>query len=89
MAEITTMDGVVVSEGDRAFNYYDMSPGTIGRIDDRPQPDTLKGQSSDTPQAEWSNYWFEFISDDGSHRFLDGSRICSQAYAIRRGWTNP
>ena len=29
--EYTTEDGVKVREGDRAYNYYDMKPGKIGR----------------------------------------------------------
>lgn len=30
---IRTEDGMVLAPGDRAFNYYDMKPGRIGRMD--------------------------------------------------------
>ena len=32
MSTIQTEDGITLKEGDRAFNYYDMKPGVIGRI---------------------------------------------------------
>jgi hypothetical protein len=83
---VTTTDGVVVSEGDRAFNYYDHKPGAVGRVDDRPQPDTLRGQDSSTPAGEWSNHWFRFEHDDGTSTHLDGSRVCSEEHARRQGW---
>lgn len=83
---ITTGDGVTLQAGDRAFNHYDHRAGKIGRIDSHPQPDTMIGQTCSTPVAEWSNYWFDFIEDDGHVTSLDGSRICSIAYATRRGW---
>jgi hypothetical protein len=28
----TTEDGIVLSEGDRAYNYYDMKAGRIGKL---------------------------------------------------------
>lgn len=86
---ITTADKIELHSGDRAFNFYDMKAGTIGRINAYAQPDTMAGQSSATPQAEWSNHWFDFRHDidaGGSTTSLDGSRICSIAHAIRRGW---
>ena len=83
---ITTVDKVILSEGDRAFNHYDMKAGVISRIDKYPQPDTMKGQNTMTPVEEWSNYWFDFKQDDGSGTTLDGSRICSIEYAQRKGW---
>ena len=82
---ITTADLVQLTEGDRAFNHYDCKPGRIGRIDSSPQPDTLAGQNSSTPVEQWSNYWFDFIEDDGHVTILDGSRICSVEYAKRHG----
>jgi len=33
VAKYTTEDGVTVREGDRAYNYYDMKPGVIGKQD--------------------------------------------------------
>lgn len=83
---IITEDGVELSSGIRAYNYYDMKPGTIGKINERAQPDPKKGQNSSTPVEEWSNHWFDFEHDDGSVTLLDGSRICSVKYAQRRGW---
>lgn len=83
---IQTADDHFLFEGAKAYNYYDMKPGTIGKIDNRPQPDTMKGQNSNTPIEEWNNYWFEFNHDDGTTCSLDGSRICSLEYATRKGW---
>lgn len=83
---IRTQDGVQLKAGDRAFNYYDHKPGVIVRIDERAQPDTMAGQDSSTPVAEWSNHWFEFRHDDGTSCSLDGSRVCSEAMARRKGW---
>lgn len=83
---IRTQDGVTLRQGDRAFNYYDHKWGRIGRIDDWAQPDTMAGQNSSTPIDEWTNYWFTFEHDDDTNVSLDGSRICSAAYATRRGW---
>jgi hypothetical protein len=83
---IRTADGALLAEGDRAFNFYDMVPGRIGRIDAHPQPDTMAGQDSSTPRAEWSNHWFDFHGDDGTRVSLDGSRICTLAQASRKGW---
>lgn len=84
--EVVTQDGVTLHLGDRAYNYYDMMPGTIERIDAYPQPDTMKGQNSGTSIDEWTNYWFTFRHTDGSSTSLDGSRICSIAFATKKGW---
>ena len=32
--------------------------------------------------------WFDFNHDGGTRAYLDGSRICSIQYAIRKGWVN-
>jgi hypothetical protein len=69
--KIVTADGKEVGIGDRVFNYYDGRWGTITRIDEYPQPDTLKGQDSGTPMEKWTNYWFSLDNGD----ILDGSRI--------------
>lgn len=68
---VRTEDGVRLQVGDRAYNYYDMKPGTIGRID----PGTATDASGD---------WFDFHHDDGSRSILNGSRICTIEYARRR-----
>ena len=83
---IVTADNLSLREGDRAFNYYDMKAGEIGKIDSWAQPDTLIGQNSSTPVEEWNNHWFNFKHDDNTSCSLDGSRICSLEYARRKGW---
>lgn len=83
---ITTADNMLIETGNRAFNYYDMKPGTIGEIDSYPQPNTMAGQDSSTPMNEWDNYWFKFINDDGGTTILDGSRICTMDFAHTKGW---
>jgi len=80
---ITTADCVEVTEGDRVYNYYDGEWGTIGSIDDHANPDVMIGQNSDTPYSEWSDYWFDFTSDDGRRSSLNGSRISMGASAPR------
>ena len=67
----TTEDGVELKTGDRAYNYYDMKPGRIGR-DAGSLPDP----------------WFDFDHDDGTVSMLNGQRICSLEYAVRRGFKN-
>lgn len=69
--KIRTEDGAELQQGDRAYNYYDMRPGTIGRMN----------TSTADPDP-----WFDFEHDDGSRSLLNGARICSIAYAIRRGF---
>lgn len=65
---IKTEDNVVLTAGDRAFNYYDMKLGTIGPSSTwRNMPDT----------------WFDFIHDDGSRTTLNGQRICSIEFAVK------
>ena len=71
MGVITTEDGVDLVEGDRAFNYYDMQPGTIGRLD---------------PYTQQGDQWFDFDHDDGTCAYLNGSRICTLEFAQRKGW---
>ena len=83
---IVTSDNKVLTEGNRAFNHYDMAAGNISHISEYAQPDTMKGQSSSTPVEEWTNHWFDFVQDDGRIVSLDGSRICSIEFAIRKGW---
>jgi hypothetical protein len=83
---IITADKATLRQGDRAYNHYDMKAGTIERIDSYAQPDPLKGQNSSTPIESWTNYWFTFRHDDGSATSLDGSRICTLAYAKSRNW---
>ena len=67
---ITTEDGAKLAEGDRAYNYYDMKPGTIRR-----------GRTTADPDP-----WFDFDHDDGTRALLNGVRICSLEGARRRGF---
>lgn len=73
--EYTTEDGVVLKEGDRAYNYYDMVPGKIGRH----------------IAAFSDGDWFEFERDEGvggGTDILNGQRICSEEYAWKRDFRN-
>ena len=63
---ITTEDGATATKGDRLYNYYDMKPGTIGRME--------------------HDGWFEFNHEDGTRSFLNGQRVCTIAFAARKGW---
>ena len=86
---LTLADGARVTSGNRAFNYYDMKPGTVGKIDSRAQPDTMKDYGKDGgPGSEpdtWTNHWAVHHADDGSGGTdLDGSRMISEETARRR-----
>ncbi len=76
--KIQTADGYELKVGDKAFNYYDGKYGTIQYIGPHPQPNTLKGQTSSTPQEYWDNHWFDFVHEDGTKAILDGSRITKE-----------
>lgn len=39
-----------------------------------------------TLEAPDSAGWFDFRHEDGTTAYLDGSRICSIAFASARGW---
>ena len=65
---VTTEDHVTLTEGDRAYNYYDMKPGKIGKIETE---GSFRG-------------WFDFHHDDGSRAILNGQRICSSEFAKER-----
>lgn len=70
MFQVTTEDGVVLNEGDRAYNYYDMKPGVI-----------VPGSIVMAPDL-----WFVFAHDDGTRCTLNGQRICTIEFARRRGF---
>jgi len=36
--------------------------------------------------AQDAGAWFDFVHDDGTRAYLNGGRICSIAFAIRKGW---
>lgn len=80
-AQVTTEDGVVVEQGDRVYNYYDMKPGVIERID--------SPRDADGPLDPNQDIWFYFRHDDGSTSILNGQRICSIRFAERRGFPFP
>jgi hypothetical protein len=78
--DIITEDRAIVNFGDKAYNYYDMKPGTIGRIHAPYNDGADKNQ----------DIWFDFVHDDGSQTsMLNGQRICTRAFAARRGFPNP
>jgi hypothetical protein len=69
----TTEDGVTVSEGDLVYDYYSMEPVIIGR------------------SCGGDHEWFNTLKADGSgYRsragMLNGARICTIAFAKRRGF---
>jgi hypothetical protein len=68
--EIRTEDGVIVHEGDRVYDYYNMKPGVI-----------VPGSLTHAPDV-----WFDVKHDDGTRSLLNGSRICSITFAQRRGF---
>jgi hypothetical protein len=69
---IITEDNVSLIVGDRAYNYYDMKPGKIGRLANTADADS----------------WFHFEHDDGTTSLLNGARICSVEFARQRGFKN-
>jgi hypothetical protein len=73
MSEVTilTEDGVILKEGDRAYDYYSMEPGYI-------VPNSITFYSDDP--------WFHFQHDKGTRPILNGARICSMEYARQRGF---
>lgn len=68
---ITTEDGVQIRELELAYNYYDMKLGWI-----------MEG----TIEENGGDLWFKFEHMDGSRSILNGARVCSYAYAKRRGF---
>lgn len=78
---IITEDGVELGFGDNAYNYYDMQPGKIGRID---APYDHHGQGTRAHKNQ--DIWFEFNHDDGSTSLLNGQRICTRFFAKSRGF---
>ena len=61
--------------GTPIYNFYDMEAGTITRLATRPEPDS----SGQLPNGE--AWWV-----DTTAGLLDGSRMCCQAFAKRKGW---
>lgn len=61
-----TEDGKTVRPGDRVYNYYDCEWGTIN-----PQQSPYKRDG-----------WFDFTSDAGARRLLNGQRIST----YKPGW---
>lgn len=73
---VISEDNVKIGVGDLAYNYYDMQPGRIERLEEKHQV----GQEGDDKHG----LWFEFRHDDGSVALLNGQRICSMDYAVKR-----
>lgn len=81
-AIIRLADGTSVPHeiGVQVYNYYDFKSGVIERLADQSEPDTsgllLDGLA----------WWVGVRHDDGSHAYLDGSRMCSIEFATKKGW---
>jgi hypothetical protein len=84
--KILSEDGVTLQPGDRAYNYYDMKPGRI------PEAEPGWRWHDQSPSAQFINYnqdvWVDFQEDDGGVSLLNGQRLCSMAFAVRRGFKN-
>lgn len=76
---IMTEDYVELGFGDVAYNYYDMKPGKIGRIH---EPYTRDDNETNIQ----TDIWFDFEHDEGGTAMLNGARICTIAFARRRGF---
>lgn len=76
--DIITEDDIKMRQGDLAYNYYDMKPGRIAKLELAFQ----SGQEGDLKNG----LWFEFLHDDGSTALLNGARICSMKFALARGF---
>lgn len=67
--------------GQPIYNYYDRVAGEITGLATRSEPDTYgtdsKGMSFPDGKAWWT---------DTTAGFVDGSRMCCQAFAISKGW---
>lgn len=75
---IMTEDHVELGFGDKAYDYYNMKPGKIGRIH------APYGNGEDLNQ----DIWFDFEHDEGGSAMLNGQRICTLRFAERRGFKN-
>lgn len=78
---VRTEDGQWVGEGDQVFDYYNMAPGVVGRIEGEHRAvyhDPLMQGSTDP--------WFTVTHDNGAQKTLNGQRICSLDGARKKGW---
>jgi hypothetical protein len=57
--------------GQPIYNYYDQVAGEITRLATRSEPDSSDGKTW------WTNT---------TAGFVDGSRMCCQAFAVSKGW---
>jgi hypothetical protein len=76
---IITEDGIQRTKGSVVYNYYDMKPGRIVDLD----TDFQHGQEGDLKNG----LWFSVRHDDGSTSYLNGARICSMDFALKRGFS--
>lgn len=70
LTEIHAEDNVIVHEGDRIYDYYNMKPGVI-----------VVGSVTYAPDA-----WFDVLHDDGTRSMLNGQRICTILFARLRNF---
>jgi hypothetical protein len=79
---IMTDDWVIVYEGDRVYNYYDMWPGTI-------VPGSIQYYNRGGEVNIHSDLWFDVQRDGDDERdkaMLNGARICTIEFAKDKGW---
>jgi hypothetical protein len=79
--KILTEDGVEVGEGDRAYDYYTMKPGVVGKLEGERVDEYINRLQQGSKQP-----WFTFHHDGGTTALLNGQRICSEAMARTKGW---
>ena len=72
MESMVLEDGTVANEGDTVWNFYDMVPALIVSIGSDGWADTE---------------CYDEEKDLTTHPMLDGSRMCSLAFARKKGWT--
>lgn len=70
-----TFDGVVITPGMRVYNYYDCEWGTI---DARQFADGAGNPHPTGPGGQYFNGWYDFVSEAGIARRLDGSRMATR-----------
>lgn len=70
---IITEDSGIVFPGDLAYDYYNMQVVELIKVDDMPSGDPTKW-------ADWR------VVGTDKRVYLDGSRVCTIAYAKRRGF---
>lgn len=66
-----TVDGVALTPGMRVFNYYDHEWGTL-------PAEQFAADGMLNPGGECFNGWYDFVSEDGVTRLLNGERLSTR-----------